>query len=176
MANENLILYVASYDDATSAEADFKSLKAAQQAEEFDVVGAVVASRDDAGKVTVDEHGMASPVGGATKVGAGAGLVVGLFAPPLLLATAIGAGIGAGIGELKKRHEEKQLGVDVDEYLPAGSSAVIVVADDKYLDRIDKALAKSVKKISKAVDKGDYEKLEKELDAADERVSNAVES
>ena len=101
---------------------------------------------------------------------------MGLFAPPLLAATAIGAGIGAGIGALKKRHEEKELGVDIEEYLPPGSSAVIVVADDTYADRIDRALAKSSKKINKAVDSGDYEKLEKELEDADKRVSKAVDS
>jgi uncharacterized membrane protein len=176
MANENLVLYVASYADAAAAEADFRSLKDAQAAADFEVVGAVVASRDDAGEVTVDEHGVASPVAGSAKLGAAGGLAVGLFAPPLLLATAIGAAIGAGIGALKKRHEEKELGVDIEEYLPPGSSAVIVVADDKYADRIDKALTKSSKKINKAVDSGDYEKLAKELDAADKRVSDAVDS
>ena len=140
------------------------------------MVGAVVASRDAAGEVTVDEHGAASPVGGGAELGAAGGLAVGLFAPPLLLATAIGAGIGAGIGGLKKRHEEKELGVDIEEYLPPGSSAVIVVVDDTYLDRVDRALAKSSKKINKAVDSGDYEKLTKELDEAEKRVSGAVDS
>ena len=176
MANENLALYVASYDDPAAAEADFRSLKDAQAAADFAVVGAVVASRDAAGKVTVDEKGAASPVGGAATLGAVGGLVVGLFAPPLLAATAIGAGIGAGIGALSKRHEEKELGVDIEEYLPPGSSAVIVVADDTYADRIDAALAKSSKKISKAVDSGDVDKLQKELEDADERVSKAVDS
>ncbi|HMS62359.1 MAG TPA: DUF1269 domain-containing protein [Solirubrobacteraceae bacterium] len=176
MANENLILYVASYDDAAAAEADFKALTEAQRTEDFAVVGAVVASRDAAGEVTVDEHGVASPVGGGAVLGAGAGIVVGLFAPPLLLATALGAGIGAGIGELRKRHEEKDLGVDVEEYLPPGTSAIIVVADDTYADRIDRALEKSVKKVNKAVEKGDYEKLEKELEDADKRITDAVDS
>ena len=176
MPGENLILYVASYDDATAAEADFKALKEAQRAEDFAVVGAVVASRDEAGEVTVDEHGVASPVGGGAVLGAGAGIVVGLFAPPILLATALGAGIGAGIGELKKRHEEQELGVDVEEYLPPGTSAIIVVADDTYADRIDRALEKSIKKVNKAVEKGDYEKLEKELEDADKRITKAVDS
>ena len=176
MAFENLMLYVATYDDAATAEADYKALKDAQRAEDFAVVGAVVASRDEAGEVTVDEHGVASPVGGASTIGAAGGLVVGLFAPPLLLATAIGAGIGAGIGELKKRHQEKQLGVDMEEYLPAGSSAIIVVADDTYLDRIDHALTKSSKKINKAIDSGDAEKLQKELEDAEKRISDAAGS
>lgn len=176
MADQNVHLYVASYDDPASAEADFKSLKDAQAAEDFAVVGAVVASRNDAGEVTVDEHGAASPVAGAATLGAAGGLVVGLFAPPLLLATAVGAGIGAGIGALKKRHEEGQLGVDVEEYLPPGTSAVIVLVDDMYLDRVDRALTKSSKKINKAVDSGDVDKLEKALDDADKRVSKAVDS
>ena len=176
MAHDNLVLYVGSYDDAAAAEADFRSLKDAEAAEDFAVVGAVVASRNAAGEVTVDEHGLASPVGGAATLGAAGGLVVGLFAPPLLLATAVGAGIGAGIGALKKRHEEKEMGLDVDEYLPPGSSAVIVVVDDTYLDRVDTALAKSSRKISKAVDSGDVEKLQQELEDADKRVTKAVDS
>jgi uncharacterized membrane protein len=176
MANENLSLYVASYDDAAAAEADYRSLKDAESAEDFAVVGAVVASRDAAGEITVDEHGVASPVGGGTVLGAAGGLVVGLFAPPLLLATAIGAGIGAAIGGLTKRHEEKEMGVDLEEYLPPGSSAVIVVVDDTYLDRVDKALSKSTKKISKAVDSGDYDELTKALQDADKNVSDAIDS
>ena len=109
-------------------------------------------------------------------MGAAGGLAVGLFAPPLLLATALGAGIGAGIGGLKKRHDEKKLGVEMEEYLPPRSSAVIVVVDDTYLDRVDKALTKSTKKINKAVDKGDYEELTKALQDADTSVSKAIDS
>ena len=176
MANDNLVLYVASYDDAAAAEADFRSLKDAEAAEDFAVVGAVVASRDDAGEVTVDEHGVASPVAGSSVLGATGGLVVGLFAPPLLLATAVGAGIGAGIGEVRKHHDEKKLGVEIEEYLPPGSSAVIVVVDDTYADRVDKALAKSTKKINKAVDSGDYEQLTKALQDADKNVGAAIDS
>ena len=176
MANDNMILYVASYDDAATAGADYEALKDAQSAGDFAVIGAVVLSCDDDGKVTVDEHGAAAPVAGTSVLGGAAGLVVGLFAPPLLAATALGAGIGAGIGALVKRHEEKELGVAMEEYLPPGSSAVVVVAEDMYLDRVDGALAKSSKKISKAIDSGDYEKLQKELDDADKRVSDAVES
>ena len=88
----------------------------------------------------------------------------------------MGAGIGAGIGGLVKRHEEEELGVEIEDYLPPGSSAVIVVADDTYLDRIDDALATSSRKISKAVDSGDVEKLQKELEDASTRISDAVDS
>jgi uncharacterized membrane protein len=109
-------------------------------------------------------------------IGGGVGLVVGLFAPPLLLSTAIGAGAGALIGELKKRHEEKKLGVDVDEYLPPGSSAIVVVLDDQYLDGVDKALTKADKKVNKAIDSGDYDKISKAIADAGDDVTDAIDS
>ncbi len=171
----NLMLYAASYPDETSAQADFDSLKAAQGAGEFAIMEAVVVTRGADGKVDVKEHGATATKGGAMMGGA-AGLVVGLFAPPLLLATAAGAAIGAGIGDLVKRNEEKQLGVDVQDFIPPGSSAVVVVADDMYADRIDKTFAKSTKKINKAIDSGDYDKLNKALSDAGYDMSKAVNS
>ena len=81
--------------------------------------------------------------------------MVGLFAPPLLLATAIGAGIGAGVGAIAKRHEEKAIGVDAQDWLPAGVRDRAVV-DDLYLDRVDKAVGRATKKISKAIDNDDF--------------------
>jgi uncharacterized membrane protein len=162
MAGENLVLCVASYPDVAAAGEDFGALKKAQNDGDFRVVGAVVVSRDADGKVDVDEHG-GHEVAGVSVLGGVGGLVIGLFAPPLLLSTAIGAGIGAGIGALVKRHEEKELGVEVEDVLPPGSSAVVVVVDDLYADRVEAALEKAAKKMKKAIDADDYEQLEKAL-------------
>jgi uncharacterized membrane protein len=175
MTDMNLVLVAGTYDDPDAADQDFAALKDAQSDGDFRVVGAVVVSRDADGKVHVKEHGDTA-VGGGTAVGAVGGLVVGLFAPPLLLATAIGAGIGAGIGALVKRHQEKKMGVDLEEYLPVNTSAVVVVVDDKYADRVDKALTKAGKKVSKAVDSDDYDKIQKALGEASDDVSKAVDS
>ena len=175
MGSDNLALVVGSYADAGAAADDFATLKSGQDAGEYKVVGAVVMDRDASGKVDVREHGD-KHVGRGAAVGGGAGLVVGLFAPPLLAATAIGAGIGAGIGALKKRHEEKQLGVDVDEYLPPGSSAVVAVVDDQWADKVENALVKADKRINKAIDKGDYEELQKAISKSSEEVSDAITS
>ena len=111
MDGDNLVLVVGSYADAGAAADDFAALKSGEDAGEYKVVGAVVMNRDASGKVDVKEHGDEDVAGGAV-LGGTAGLVVGLFAPPLLLATAVGAGIGALIGALVKRHDEKKLGVD----------------------------------------------------------------
>jgi uncharacterized membrane protein len=170
----NLSLYVATYADAAAARDDFDALKAAQGAD-LQVMAAVVMSRDAAGQVDVLSEGSGMTGGGAV-LGGGVGLVVGLFAPPLLAATAIGAGIGAVLGHLTKRHAEKELGVELEEYLPPNSSAVVVVVDDVYLDRVEAALTKAVKRINKAVDSGDYDKLSKALAESEDEVSKAVES
>ena len=174
MTGDNLTLYVASYSDASSAKEDFEALKAAE-GDDLEIVGAVVMSRDADGKVDVLEVGDQTVNEGAW-IGGGLGLLVGLFAPPLLASTAIGAGIGALLGHFTKKHEEKELGVELDEYFPANSSAVVVIIDDKYLDRVQAALATADKKISKAIDQDDYDKLSAAIQAGAHDVDDAIES
>ena len=169
--DQNLVLYSATYPDSTSAASDLDALKAAQKSEEFKIVGAVLISRDASGKVAVKESGATPTVEGAW-LGAAGGFVLGLFAPPLLLATAV----GAGIGDLVKRHEQKELGMQLDDVVPPNTSAVIVVADDKYADKVDAALSKATKKVNKAIDSGDADKLDKALSDAGYDVSKAIES
>ncbi|MBY5161325.1 DUF1269 domain-containing protein [Salsipaludibacter albus] len=175
MALDNLVLYVATYTDESDARTDYDALHDAQRSTDLMVLSAVVLSRDDDGEVTVDQHGTGEVATGTVSGGL-VGLAVGLFAPPLLLATAAGAGIGAGIGALMKRHHENELSVDLQDSLPPGSSAVVVVLEDTYLDRVDKALAKSAKKVDRAIDAGDYDRLAKELEDAGHRIDDAVQS
>lgn len=175
MTGDNMILYAATYSDESSAAEAYKSLKEAQGTEGLEIEGSVVVSRDEDGKVTVDETG-GGQIGRGAWLGGGAGVIVGLFAPPLLLSTAVGAGIGAVIGELRKHHDEKTIGIDMDEYLPAGSSAVLVVMEDVYLDRVERSLEKADKRISKAVDSGDFEKIEKAIEESADQIDRAIDS
>ena len=174
MGMDNLALYVATYDDTASATDDYKSLKAAEAAD-LEVVSSVVMHRDDDGRVAVDEHGTGQVAAGAW-IGGAAGLVLGLFAPPLLAATAVGAGVGAIAGKLAEKHEEKKMGIELEEYLPKGSSAIVAVIDDRYLDRIDAALGGAVKKIDKAIDRDDYEELQKAINEGGDKIAKAIAS
>ena len=72
--------------------------------------------------------------------------------------------------------EEKKIGVDAQEWLPAGSSAIVAVVDDLYLDRVDAAIEQASKKISKAIDKGDYDAVVKAVNEGDEKIVEAIES
>lgn len=173
MSDRNIVLVVAAYgDDAGAAADDFSAL---QQLGDTAVLAAVVLSRAADGQVDVAEHG-GGLVAGGTALGAVAGLVVGLFAPPLLMATAVGAGLGAGAGALLKHHEEKKIGVDAEEWLPPGSSAIVAVIDYLYLDRVDAAISKATRKLDKAIDKGDYEKVVKALDEGGQQIVDALGS
>lgn len=173
MAYENMSLFVAAYGgDAAAAAEDFEVLK---RLEDTELVAAVVLERHAAGKVDVKEHG-GGLVGSGTAMGAVGGFAVGLFAPPLLLATAVGAGIGAGVGGLMKRHEEKEIGVSAEEWLPPGSSAIVAVVDDLYLDRVDQAVTKAANKTTKAIDKDDYDAVVKAINEGGETIVEAVDS
>lgn len=172
MTDRNYALFVAAYDEEAAAQADFAALKGL---EDTAVVAAVVLSRDSAGKVEVKEHG-GGLIQKGTAIGAVGGLVVGLFAPPLLLSGVVGAGIGAGVAAIARHHDEKKIGVDAQEWLPAGSSAIVAVVDDLYLDRVDAAIEKATKKISKAIDEGDYDAIVKAVNEGDEKIIEAVES
>lgn len=176
MADPNYTLLVATYDDESSAQTDFTAMKSL---DDLSVVAAVVLSRDSEGRVHVKEHG-GRIIAYGTALGAAAGLVIGLFAPPLLLTGVIGlvvgGGVGAGVGELVKRHEEKEIGVDAEEWLPRGSSAVVAVVDDVYLDRVEKAMEHAVKQITKAIDKGDYDAVVKAVNRGDEKIIEAINS
>lgn len=172
MTDRNYELFVAAYDDEAAAKADFTTIKAL---EDTAVVAAVVLSRDPEGKVEVKEHG-GGLISKGTAIGAVGGLVVGLFAAPLLLSGVVGAGIGAGVAAIAKHHEEKKIGLDAQEWLPAGSSAIVAVVDDLYLDRVDAAIEQASKKISKAIDKGDYDEVVKAVNEGDEKIVEAINS
>jgi uncharacterized membrane protein len=165
MSTQDLVMVVGSYDDTAAAADDYQALRSGQDAGGYEILGAVVLIRDKDGKVQVHEQGDKT-VGKGAKWGAGAGVALGLFAPPLLAATAVGAGVGAILGKIKKNREEKQFGVDVEEYLAPGTSAVVAVVKDKWADKVEKALLRSEKRITREIDTDDYDRLRKAIEEA----------
>jgi uncharacterized membrane protein len=175
MGTHTLSLVVGSYDRAAAASDDYEALRNGQDSGGYEVFGAVVLVRDEDGRVQVMDHGDRS-VGHGAAWGAGAGVVVGLFAPPLLAATAVGAGIGAILGKIKKNRDEKKLGVDVDEYLAPGTSAVVAVVDEKWSDKVKMALRRADKRISKPIDADDYEKLRMAIEGSSDDIVKEINS
>ena len=94
------------------------------------------------------------------------GLVVGLFAPPLLAATAVGAAGGALVGKFAKHRVESGIGEKMDNALPPGSGGVIAIYDSDDADPVDKALANAVKKSLAQIDGTSAKELKAGLEEA----------
>ncbi len=52
----------------------------------------------------------------------------------------------------------------------------MAVVDDVYADKVENALVKSDKRINQAIDKGDYDELQKAIAKSQDEVSGAVTS
>ncbi len=142
MSWDNLWLHVASYARQSVAADDFQDLRDADASDDFRLVGAVLISRAADGSVTLRQHG------GFGAVGA---LVVGLFAPPLLAGSRVAEALGEDFASLVSRYEDKQLGVDLEEWLPAGATAVAVVVEDTCMRRLHRVLRKASKRTDMAI-------------------------
>ena len=153
-------LYIAGYSDPDAAKADFDALKEAQQGIVM-IDGAILVSRDADGTLHVKETGDHDVFKGAT-IGVAGGLVLGLFAPPLLGAMVVGGVIGGVIGKLTKHHQEKGIEKELEDVVPPGSSGVVAVFAEIWVAEVERHLAKAEKKAIKEAD----EQTAKELKAA----------
>ena len=108
------------------------------------LLGAVVVSKDLEGNLTVEQtdHMVAE---GAAGLGA-VGFAVGLFAPPLLAATAIGAVIGAGAGKLLHHKTADKLGEQAGETIPIGGAGLIVAYHHDHAETVEAAVTRAVQK------------------------------
>ena len=107
--------------------------------------GAVVVSKDLEGNVSLEQtdHTVEE---GAAGVG-GVGLVVGLFAPPLLAATAVGAALGAVGG--KALHKKIGSGIEkmAEETIPIGGAGLIVASPQSSSATVGPAVTRAVQKV-----------------------------
>ncbi|MDF2509526.1 MAG: hypothetical protein K0Q52_3385 [Microbacterium sp.] len=78
--------------------------------------------------------------------------------------------------QVREHGDKSVFGVDVDEYLAPGTSAVVAVVDDKWADNVEKALTRADKRISKAIDSDDYEKLRKAIEESADDVVEQINS
>ena len=105
---------------------------------QVEIEGAILVTHDADGDVTVVQHGDHLGRKGLGW-GAGAGLVVGLFAPPLLASVAVGGAVGGLVGKFTD-HKVKAGMEGLAEKLPPGTAGIITVFDDEHRLAIEQAL------------------------------------
>jgi arylsulfatase len=107
--------------------------------------GAVVVSKGLDGSVSLEQTDHTVEEGAAGL--AGVGLVVGLFAPPLLAATAMGAALGAVGG--KALHKKIGSGVEkmAEETIPIGGAGLIVAYPRSAAGKVEPAVTRALQKV-----------------------------
>jgi len=134
-------VFMAVYDNEDRAKATMGTLKDMDKAGSIDIIDAAVISKDNEGKIHVVETAELTPKKGA-KRGAVIGAVLGLIFPPSLIVAGLAGGfVGALVGRFTDTglFDNSQL-KEAAESLPPGSSAIIGVFEDKWVEQMNTAL------------------------------------
>ena len=127
--------------------------------------GVALVIKDAEGEVHVQETGDHLGRKGV-KAGAGVGLVVGLFAPPLLAATVVGGAIGGLAGKFARHRAKAGIGDKLDEALPPGSAGIIAIYEHDGAEAVAKALANAIRTSTAQIDKASAAELKAGLQQA----------
>ena len=126
MGNLNVVMInVASRDDGLRV---LDRVESATEAGEITVEDVAMVYKNDNGKVKINQTGDATAGTGALK-GGGLGLLVGVFAAPLMPAVAVGAGVGALIGKARDRGISDKLIEQAGQSIKNYGAVVFVLAD-----------------------------------------------
>ena len=151
MSKDEKDVLIAAYLIEDLAKRDFDAVVQLAEDNTIAIEGIVLVQKDSDGAVHVSETGDHLGRKGL-KAGGGVGLAVGLFAPPLLAATAVGAAAGGVAGKFAKHRLESGIGEKMDAALPPGSGGVIAVYDSDGAAAVDAALANAIKKSVAQID------------------------
>ncbi len=163
--NDHLDVLIAVYLFPDLARQDFDAY--VKLVEEKTVVtdGIALVTKDADGEVHVQETGDHLGKKGA-KIGGGVGLVVGLFSPPLLAATAVGAAAGALTGKFARHRLESGIGDKLDGALPPNSAGLIAIHEHAGAGAVETALKNAAMKSTAQIDKVSAKELKKGLEEA----------
>jgi len=140
MTSNPVQVFVAAFDTEEQAGAALKDFRAMDREGSIDLIDAAVVVRGADGKVRFEET--ADPSGKKwAKRGAIAGGLVGLIFPPTLIASAaIGAAGGGVWGKIRdKGFQDSQLR-SIGDSLEPGTSAIIAIAEDHVIERLQRGL------------------------------------
>ncbi|QDQ92655.1 arylsulfatase [Rhodococcus sp. WB9] len=165
MTEDNALVLVAGYQDLDRARDDFDALTAQVRGKQITLRGAVLVTKDPDGNLTMIDTGDHLGRKGAGW-GAGVGLVVGLFAPPMLAAAAVGAGAGALAGKFASHRITSGLETKIGEALASGTCVVIAVLPSGSRLPVEQALGGAPLKSVAELDGSSLRDLEASLAAA----------
>ena len=140
LGEQTIDVLIGGYLSADAAKEDFQAV----QDSGGKIEGAVVVMKGLEGELSIEQtdHMVRR---GAEALG-GVGFVVGLFAPPLLAATAIGAAIGAVGGKVLHKKSGSKIEEAAGETSPLGGAGLIVAYEHDQATTIEAAVTRPIKK------------------------------
>ena len=173
MATANMELFVAAFATEEEAGETLRDFKAMDREGSIELIDAAAIVHTSDGKVRFEET--ADPSGKKwAKRGAIAGGLVGLIFPPSIIAGAAVGGAGGGIwGKVRDKGFTDEDLREIGESIPEGSSAIIAVAEDRLLERLENGI-EGYEKISRHALSADASaQIVAELEVPDEGDSSA---
>jgi uncharacterized membrane protein len=150
MSDKPVFIYAATYADRELVWTDYWLLRKLHSEKLIGTYDVAVVNKDADGKVHVQKR--EKPTEHAAWGGVAVGALVGvLFTPLVIGAAAVGGAVGAIGGHLRSglsRADLKELG----ELLNTGEAALIVIAESRVKDQLDKALTNAERSIEKELD------------------------
>lgn len=162
MSDKPTFVYAALYDTVDDANADYEAV--------FDLHAAGVVGTFDAAVIENDGekvhvHKTEKPTQHGAWAGIGVGALCGVLFPPSILAGAAVGGVAGGlIGHFREGMPRGEL-KDFGQTLGAGQAAIVVIAESKVAEQLEKDLTRANKVLEDQVD-ADADELKKELDEA----------
>jgi uncharacterized membrane protein len=140
MSSNPVQVFIAAYGSEDGAGPALKDFRAMDREGSIELIDAAVAVHTSDGKVKIEET--ADPSGKTWgKRGAIAGGVVGMIFPPSIVASALVGGAGGGIwGKIRDKGFKDEDLKAIGESLPPGSSAIIAIAEDRVVERLERGL------------------------------------
>ena len=140
MTDNPVEVFIAAFGNETQAGVALKDFKMMNREGSIDLIDAVVLVRKTDGKVHFEET--ADPSGKKwAKRGAIAGGLVGLIFPPSIIAGAVIGGAGGGIwGKIRDKGFKDEDLKAIGESLDPGTSAIIAIAEDRVVERLETGL------------------------------------
>ncbi|MFN8128303.1 MAG: arylsulfatase [Candidatus Nanopelagicales bacterium] len=159
---DSLVLYLAGYPEVEAARQEFHDLVEGVRAKTVKARAMILVTKDADGVVTVQDTGDHLGRRGAGW-GGGVGVLVGLFAPPLLGSVAVGAAAGGVIGKFAGHKIRRSIEERVSEALKPGTALVIGIFPADQQLAVERALSGAVLKSTVTSDEDSIQELKRAL-------------
>ena len=148
MSENPIQVFIATFGNEYEAKQALHDFQAMHREGSIDLIDGAVIVRGGDGKVRFEET--ADPSGKKwAKRGAIAGGVVGLIFPPSLIASAVvGGGVGGIWGKVRDKGFKDEDLKSLGESMEPGTSAIIAIAEDRVIERLQTGL-KGYEKIAR---------------------------